>query len=106
MFQNLNDDESKYLNLLETWNMVNDADSKGATVFKLWVDSCISKIYGDELHQSNLPMPKVEPQAMLKNILKDSARLFADDINTSDTETLKDDITAAFKSIVPVLEKS
>jgi len=102
----LNNDESKYLNLLEKWNLVNDADSKGATVFKLWVDSCISKIYGDELSQSSLPMPTIEPQAMLKNILKDSAKLFADNINTNETESLNDDITAAFKSIVPVLEKA
>ena len=43
----LNADESGYVSLLETWNMVNDANSKGATVFKLWVDSCITKIYGD-----------------------------------------------------------
>ena len=103
---NLSADESKYVSLLETWNMINDADSKGATVFKLWVDSCISKIYGDELHQSNLPVPSVELPAMLKNILKDSAALFADNINTTEHETLNDDVTTAFKSIVPVLKQA
>jgi penicillin amidase len=99
----LSDEESKYLSLLQTWNLVNDADSKAATVFKLWMDSCIEKIYGDEIFQSNLPMPKIQPEAMLKDIIKDSARLFADNINTSGKETLTDDVTGAFKSIIPVL---
>jgi penicillin amidase len=102
----LSDEESKYLSLLQTWNMVNDADSKAATVFKLWVDSCMAKIYDDELHQSNLPVPEVQPEAMLKNIVKDSSILFADDINTPQKETLTDDITGAFKSIIPVLDSA
>jgi len=102
----LSDEESKYLSLLQTWNLVNDADSKAATVFKLWMDSCIEKIYGDEIFQSNLPMPKIQPEAMLKDIAKDSANLFADNINTSQKETLTDDITNAFKSVVPVLDSA
>jgi penicillin amidase len=102
----LSDEESKYLTLLQTWNLLNDADSKAATVFKLWTDSCIVKIYGDEIFQSNLPMPKIQPEAMLKDITKDSAKLFADNINTPGKETLTDDITNAFKSIIPVLDSA
>ena len=84
---------------------MNDSSSVGATIFKLWMDSCISKVYGDELHQSDLPVPTVEPSTLIKNILKDSAALFADNINTPQHETIKDDITDAFKSIIPVLKK-
>jgi penicillin G amidase len=102
----LSDEESKYLNLLQTWSLTNDADSKAATVFKLWMDSCIAKIYGDEIFQSNLPLPRVLPEAMLKNITKDSSRLFADNINTPGKESLTDDITDAFKSIIPVLDSA
>lgn len=102
----LSDEESKYLSLLQTWNLMNDADSKAATIFNLWMDSCIAKIYGDEMLQSNLPMPRVQPEAMLKDITKDSSILFADNINTPQKETLSDDITDAFKSIVPVLDSA
>ena len=98
--------ELQYLSTLSSWNLLNDASSIGATVFTLWMDSAISKIYDDELHQSSLPIPEVEPSTLIKNVLKDSAKLFADNINTPEHETVKDDITAAFKSIIPVLEKA
>lgn len=98
--------EKRYLQTLAEWNFRNDASSEGATIFSLWLDSSISKVYDDELHRSALPVPKVEPSTFLKNILKDSAAMFADNINTPEHERLKDDITAAFKSIVPVLEKA
>ena len=64
---------------------MNDSSSVGATIFKLWVDSAISKIYGDELNHSALPVPTVEPSTLINNIEKDSAKLFADNINTPET---------------------
>ena len=102
----LNDDEMKYLSAVSSWNLFNDSASVGATIFKLWMDSSVSKIYGDELNQNNLPVPKVEASTLIKDVLEDSADLFADNINTPEHETVKDDITDAFKSIIPVLEKA
>jgi penicillin amidase len=102
----LNRDEMQYLSIVASWNLMNDSSSVGATIFKLWMDSSIDKIYGDELHQSDLPVPKIEPSTLIRDILKDSAKLFADNINTPEHETVKDDITAAFKSIIPMLEKA
>jgi len=96
----------QYLSTVASWNLFNDASATGATVFSLWIDSAISKIYDDELHQSSLPVPTIEPSTLIKNVLKDSAKLFADNINTQELETVKDDITNAFKSIIPVLEKA
>ncbi len=98
--------ELQYLQIVSSWNFENDASSVGATIFSVWLDSVISKVYDDELQQSSLPVPAVDPPALIKNILKDSAALFADNINTPEHETLNDDITDAFKSIVPVLEKA
>ncbi len=102
----LNNEEMQYLSTVSSWNLLNDSSSVGATIFKLWMDSSISKVYDDELHQSSLPVPTIEPSTLIKDIEKDSAKLFADDINTPEHETVKDDITAAFKSIIPVLEKA
>lgn len=98
--------EMQYLSTVATWNLFNEASSAGATIFALWMDSAISKVYGDELNQSALPVPEIEPSTLIKNVLKDSAKLFADNINTPVQETLKNDITGAFKSIIPVLEKA
>ncbi len=98
--------EMEYLSTVASWNLLDDEASVGATVFTLWMDSSISKIYYDELHQSGLPVPEVEPATLIRNILKDSAALFADDVNTPGKETLKNDVTAAFKSIIPVLEQA
>jgi len=100
----LDEKDMKYLSMLANWNLMNDAAANGATIFRLWIDSSKSKIYGDELKQSNLPMPKIEPSTLLKDIVKDSASLFVDNITTPEHETLQEDITTAFKSIVPVLE--
>ncbi|MEP6684418.1 MAG: penicillin acylase family protein, partial [Parafilimonas sp.] len=105
-FSKLNEKERNYLSNVSSWNLMNDSSSVGATIFKLWVDSSISKIYGDELNHASLPVPTIEPGTLISNIKKDSAKLFADDINTPAHETVEDDITAAFKSIVPVLEKA
>lgn len=102
----LNNDEMQYLQTVASWNFMNDASSVGATVFTLWMDSAISKVYDDELYQNAVPMPDIEPSTLIKNILKDSAKLFADNINTPEHETIKDDITAAFKSIMPVLDSA
>jgi len=95
-----------YLTTVSAWDLSNNSASVGATIFKLWVDSAISKIYGDELNQSGLPVPTVEPNTLITNIEKDSAKLFADDINTPEKETVENDITNAFLSIIPVLEKA
>jgi len=102
----LNNTEMQYLSSVASWNLMNEASSVGATIFKLWMDSSISKVFGDELHQSDLPVPKVASSTLIKNILKDSAKLFADNITTPEHETVKDDITEAFKSIIPVIEKA
>ena len=43
----LNEEQSKYLELVLNWNKRNDPDEEGATVFKIWMES--------------LPGPKIIP---------------------------------------------
>lgn len=107
-FSKLDETAKQYLTQVSSWNYMNDAKSIGATIFTLWMDSAIHNVFDDELHGNNptLPIPGVEPSTLVSNILKDSAKLFADNINTPGIETIKDDITDAFISIIPVLEKA
>ncbi|MGN6617555.1 MAG: penicillin acylase family protein [Ilyomonas sp.] len=100
----LNEDDKKYLQLFNSWNLRDDAAEQGATIFKIWWDSLKNEMYGDELAQSNLPLPEVEDATLAQALQKDSLYEFADNINTAQKETMRDVITASFKKIIPVLK--
>jgi penicillin amidase len=98
----LSNDEQKYYNILKSWNLRNDADSRGATLFVLTWDSLENVVWKDELLKTNLQMMMPHEGTLLENILKDSAFKFLDNINTPRKETLSDDITTAFKEAAKV----
>src|SRR6185312_11830538 len=93
----LTDSEIEYFETLKRWNLRNDIDSKGATLFALTWDSLESKVWKDEFLKTNLQLVMPYESTLLDNILKDSSFKFLDDINTPQKETLGDDVTAAFK---------
>ncbi|MEP6951179.1 MAG: penicillin acylase family protein [Ginsengibacter sp.] len=96
----LTNDERLYFEILKTWNLRNDANSKGATLFVLTWDSLENKVWKDEFLKTNLELMVPYESTLLNNILKDSSFKFLDDINTPQKETLGDDVTAAFKKAV------
>ena len=98
----LNNEELKYFNLFKEWNLRNDAAENGPSVFTPWWDSLMHGVYGDELAQK-VPLAWPQSSTLAEALLKDSAYEFADDITTSQKETLQDVVTAAFKKVVPVL---
>ena len=95
-------DEQKYYDILKSWNLRNDADSRGATLFVLTWDSLENVVWKDELLKTNLQMMMPHEGTLLENILEDSAFKFLDNINTPQKETLSDDITTAFKEAAKV----
>ncbi|MGG9964564.1 penicillin acylase family protein [Ferruginibacter sp. SUN106] len=102
----LNSDEKKYFTLLQNWNIRNDVGSKGATVFEELWDNFKDTVYEDEYAKApkNTLLP-VE-STLLEGILKDSAYKFLDNITTPQTETLADEVTAAFKKTAVQLKQS
>ena len=94
---NLTNDERQYYEILKNWNLRNDANSKGATLFVLTWDSLENRVWMDEFLKTNLQLLMPYESTLLDNILKDSSFKFLDDINTPQKETLRDDVTAAFK---------
>ncbi len=102
---NLNSDEKKYLGIFKTWNLNSDPGETGPTVFNLWWDSLMTTTYSDEFSQSTLSLPWPEECTLLDGIKRDSAYVFADNINTPAKETIATDVTVAFKEAVEVLEK-
>jgi penicillin G amidase len=96
----LTNDERLYFEVLKTWNLRNDVNSKGATLFVLAWDSLENKVWNDEFLKTKLQLMMPYESTLLNNILKDSSFKFLDDINTPQKETLGDDVTAAFKKAV------
>jgi penicillin G amidase len=93
----LNPGESDYYGLLKEWDLRYEADSKGASIFKITWDSLKYIVWHDELEKSGMPGFYPVESTLLEGILRDSAFEFLDDINTPEKETLKQDVTKAFK---------
>ena len=95
----------KYLDIYRQWNCRNDAGSKGSTVFERWWHAFEGLVYDDDYAKA--PKGSMRPflSTLVEAILKDSAYKFLDNVNTPQTETLADDITAAFKAASAELQK-
>ncbi len=101
----LNDEERKYWNIFTQWNLRSDTGEKGPSVFATLWDSLEQVVWKDEAALTN---SAYWPYAstLLEGLLRDSAYKYVDDINTPEKETLADDLLAALKKAVPVLEKA
>ncbi len=101
---NLSAAEAKYLDLLRSWNLRNDADSKGATVFELTWAQFKKKVFDDEFANAPKPIKLPVESTLLESVLKDSAYKFLDDVSTTQLETLPDVVTGAFRAAVVELQ--
>lgn len=102
----LNADEKKYLDILKGWNLNNDVGSKGATVFEVLWGYLQQTVYDDEFAKAPKNAMRPFESTLLEGLLKDSAYKFLDNVNTPQTETLADDVTAAFKKTVVELKQA
>ncbi len=101
----LDGDERKYFELLKAWDLQNDIQSKGATIFVLAWDSLENRVWKDEFMKAPGPLMLPHESTLLENILKDSSFKFIDDVNTPQVETLTDIITSAFKNAALTIKK-
>ncbi|TDH28023.1 penicillin acylase family protein [Segetibacter sp. 3557_3] len=81
--------EAAYVNQLKNWNLRNDIDETGPTIFKVWWDNLESTLFNDEFARANLPLKWPDNSAVLEGIIRDSLYHFADDIRTPVREDLK-----------------
>lgn len=100
----LNNSEKKYFDILRNWDMRNDTNSTGATIFVVTWDSLESIVWNDEFHKTNLSLLWPKESTLLDNILRDSTFKFLDNVNTPQVETLTDDVTLAFKRAAVVFQ--
>ncbi len=101
----LNNDDRYYLDILAQWNRVNDAESKGATVFSVFWKKFYDLIYDDEFRTAPEPMMKPFESSLAESLLRDTAYRFIDNTETLAVETLGDIVTQALAASTPELKK-
>ncbi len=102
---NLDGDAKTYLDQLKNWNLHNDINEEGATVFDTWWNELEAVVWGDEFSQTKLPLKWPNESSLLESILKDGAYKFADDIRTPAKEDLHDMVLLSFTSATKALNK-
>lgn len=95
-------DEKTYFDTLANWELHNDPDERGPTLFVVLWDTFTRVVWDDEFGKTKLPMVYPFASTLLEGILRDSAYKFLDNINTPAKETLRDDATLAFKKAVAI----
>ena len=93
----LDQEQKKFLSLIENWNLRNDPDEQAVTCFNIWWDSLQNVIFKDELQfgKNSILMP--EKFVLLEALRKDTSFKFVDDISTPEIENLNTQITKALK---------
>ena len=89
----LSADAQRMVKEMTNWNLYNNGNEKGITVFKIIWDSVEDAVWGDELAGSPIPLTKPEAYVLLDQMNKDSNFTVADDIRTKGkVETLKEQV--------------
>jgi penicillin amidase len=100
----LSADASRMLNLMTSWNLYNNENEKGITVFAIIWDSVENAVWGDELAGANMSLTKPESFVLLDQMNKDSNWSIADNINTKNKiETLKEQVNIGVEKATKVL---
>ena len=101
----LTTEEKKYFEIYKAWNLNDDVNEKGATIFDVLWSNFDSTVFNDEYANAPKSIMKPFESTLLEAVLKDSTYKFLDDITTTKKETLSDDATAAFKKACVQLRK-
>jgi penicillin G amidase len=102
---NFTSEESKFYTILTTWNLQNDANSTGATVYTEWFKQFKKNVFDDEFAKAPSPILRPFESSLIEATLHDTSYKFFDDINTTSKENLKDMVTKSFKDAVIELTK-
>lgn len=97
----LSADEKKMANAVSQWNLRNDFDEQGATIYQSWFDSLEVLVWKDELGKVRNFLPS--ERTLVEALLRDSAFRYIDNINTPEKETLFDIVTLALRKATPGL---
>ncbi len=100
----LDADAKKYLGIVRSWDLYSRPDSKGQTVYQVWLDSLESSIWKDEWQKDSLQIGIPDEETLLEWIARDSAFRYIDDIRTPNRETIYDMVTKALQQATAALK--
>ncbi|HWB91088.1 MAG TPA: penicillin acylase family protein [Puia sp.] len=92
----LSDQARAYLKIFKEWNLRDDPNEEGPVIFNYWWNHLSKDIYDDEFSKTNLPLKRPFESTLLEALLRDTAYMFIDNVNTPQKETLPQVVTAAF----------
>jgi penicillin amidase len=93
----LDNDQKRFVSLVENWNLKNEPDEMAVVCFENWWDSLQTTVFKDELTfgQNSLIFP--EKFVLLEALRRDTSFKFIDNINTPEREDLNTQVTNALK---------
>jgi penicillin G amidase len=102
---NFNAEENNFYGILKNWDLYNNADSKGATVYNEFFKKFKANVFDDEFAKAPAPILRPFESSLIEATLHDTSYKFFDDVTTTNKETLKDVVTKSFKDAVIELVK-
>jgi penicillin amidase len=94
----LSNEERRYVDLVENWDLQNSKENLGVVCFSAWWDSLSVKVFNDELTVGDHKLPEPDRFVLLEALKRDTSFRFIDDIKTPELESLNSQVTAALKS--------
>ena len=93
----LDNDQKRFVSLIENWNLKNEPDEMAVVCFENWWDSLQTTVFKDELTfgQNSVLFP--EKFVLLEALRRDTSFKFIDNINTPEREDLNTQVTIALK---------
>jgi penicillin amidase len=94
----------RMVNTMNAWNLYNNENETGITVFKVIWDSVEQAVWGDELAGAPIPLTKPEAFVLLDQMNKDTNFTIADDIRTKNKiESLKEQVKLGIENATATL---
>ena len=93
----LDSDELKMADSLKRWDYRVTANSGAATIYQIWMDSLEKVVWADEFAQVKKTITYPDERSLIQNLKRDTAFHFVDNINTPKVESLRQQVTTAFK---------
>jgi penicillin amidase len=93
----LNESELAYLNQLKSWDYNVSADATAPTIYQAWFDSLEKQVWSDEFAQLKKTTALPDEETLFEALRRDTLFRFIDNTTTTETETLNQQVTTAFK---------
>ncbi|HET9430506.1 MAG TPA: penicillin acylase family protein [Chitinophagaceae bacterium] len=93
----LNQEEKRLFQYFTSWNLQNDPAETGPVVFEVWMDTLSMLYLGDELGRASDPLLPNKSTLIDLLLKEDSISRFADNISTTELESVSKIVTESFK---------